>query len=53
MGRLRVKPVEYKYIENDRGMKEQFINGLNDDSMLVEIICELTAIKDTNTVTSD
>ena len=37
----------------DRYIKEQFINGLNDDGMIVEIIKELTSINDTRPVTSE
>ena len=32
---------------------KQFIHGLNDNNILVEIICKLTAIKDTSAVTSE
>ena len=52
MGRLRIAAAEYNYREIDRQLREQFIHGLNDDNMLIEIICELTAIKDTTVVTS-
>ena len=38
IGRLRTAVAECKYKEVDRQLKEQFIHGLNDDEMLVEII---------------
>ena len=41
-----------KYKETDTHLKEQFINGLNDDFINREIIKELTAINYTNSVTS-
>ena len=37
----------------NRWLKEHFIHGLKDDSMLLELICKLTAITDTSAVTSD
>ena len=30
MSRLRMNATEYKYIENERKSKEQFISGIND-----------------------
>ena len=42
MGRLRTAVVECKYKEGNRQLKEQFIHGLNDDEMLVEVIRKLT-----------
>ena len=44
---------ECKCKGTDRYLKEQFINGMNDDVMIKEIIRELTAINDTNSVTSN
>ena len=38
MGRLHVMAVECNYREVDRQLKEQFIHGLNNKSMLEEII---------------
>ena len=52
MGRLRTMAAECKYKELDRCLKEQFVNGLNDDVMMVEIIFELTSMLDTSSVTS-
>ena len=37
MGRLRTAVVKCNYKEIDRQLKEQFIHGLNDEEMLVEI----------------
>ena len=45
MGYLRIKPNECKYKENNRRVKEQFMNGINDGDMMTEIIGELTVIK--------
>ena len=42
MGRLRLATVECNYKEIDRQLKEQFIHGINDNDILVEIIRELT-----------
>ena len=50
-GRFRISAAEYNYKEIDRQVKEQFIHGLNDSNMLIEIIHELIAIKDTRIVT--
>ena len=44
---------ECKYKELDRHLKEQFINGLNDDGMDMEIISEHTSVVDTMSVTSE
>ena len=35
MGRLKMKAMEYKYIENDRQV--QSISGVNDETMTIEI----------------
>ena len=45
MGHLRIKANECKYKERDRRLKEQFINGINDDDMMTEIISELSVFK--------
>ena len=37
--------------ELDRCLKEQLINGFNDDGMMVETIWELTSKVDTSSVT--
>ena len=41
MGRLRIKATEYKYKENDRRLKQQFTNGINNEVIIAEIIKEL------------
>ena len=42
MDRLRILATECNYHDIDRYLKEQFIHNLNDNSMMVEIISELT-----------
>ena len=44
---------ECNYKEIDRQLKEQFIHGLNNNKMLIEIICKFIAIKDKNVVASE
>ena len=39
--------------EKGRWLKEQFLHGMSDEEMMIEIIRELTAIKQTNKVTSE
>ena len=50
---LRMKTNEGKYKEKDRRINEQFINGINDDEMMTEIILELPAVKKTSEITSE
>ena len=38
MGHLRIKANECCYKEKDRKLKEQFINGMNDDDMMTKVI---------------
>ena len=38
MGRFRIKAAEFRNKETDRHLKEQLINRINDDTMIVEII---------------
>ena len=52
MGRLWVAVVECNYQEINRQLKEQFIHGLNDKSMLEEIIKELTTARNDDRITS-
>ena len=52
MGRLHVKVMDCEYKEYDRRLKEQFINCLDDENQVEEIITYLTAYKDTNDVSS-
>ena len=42
---LWIKANECRYREKDRRLKEQSINGTNNDSMMTEIVRELTAVK--------
>ena len=53
MGRLRVKAAECKYKEKYMHLKQQFINEINDNILITEIIKEIWAIKDTNTISSE
>ena len=53
MGRLRVKEIKYKCKEIDRRLKEQFINGINDQTMTSEIRRELMVIKVMSDVTNE
>ena len=53
MGRLRLAPLESKYREVDRQLKEQFLHRLNDYDMLAEIIRELTKAKESADTTSE
>ena len=41
-----------KYKEHDRRLKEQFLNGLNDEDIMAKNI-ELTALKDTSRVSCE
>ena len=52
MGRLSVAAVECNYQEVDRHLKEQFIQGLNEKSLLEEIIKELTTARNDDHITS-
>ena len=53
MGKLRTVAVECKYKEVDRHLKEQFVHGLSDDEMLVEVIGELTKCEENVTIPSE
>ena len=53
MGHFRIKTTDCKYQEDDRRFKEQFINGMNDKTVISEIIKEFVAIKNTIEVTSE
>ena len=52
MGRLWVK-VNSKYKENDRRLKEQFINVMNVKTITAKIITELMVLKLTSEVSSE
>ena len=53
MRRLRIAVEECNDKEIYRQLKEQLIHGLNDDNMLINIIHELSTIKDPNVVTRE
>ena len=53
MGRLKIAVVKCNYKEINRQLKEQFIHGLNDEEMLVEIIRELTKCEENITMHSE
>ena len=53
MGRLKIKVAECYYKENVMCLKEQFINGSNDDIMASELIKELMAVMNTSDITGD
>ena len=53
MGRLHVAVAECNYKEIDQQLKEQFIHGLNDKTMLEEFIRELTARNNDEQTTSE
>ena len=52
MGRLWVAAVECNYQDVNRQLKKQFIHGLNDTSMLEEIIKKLTTAKKDDHISS-
>ena len=52
LGRLQLKATEFKYEKIDKKLKEQFINGIKNQTVTAEIIRELTAWKDMSEVTS-
>ena len=45
MGHLRIKSNKCGYKEEDRMLKEQLINDIKNDDMMIELIRELTTIK--------
>ena len=52
IGRYMIAVVEWNHQEIDRQLKKHFTHHLADSLMLIEILYELTAIKDTSVVTS-
>ena len=48
-----IKANECSFKEKDRSLKEQFINDINDDYMIKEIIGDLTTIRMTTEITSE
>ena len=53
MGKLRIAATECKYKEINRQLKEQFIHGLNDSDMSIEIIKKLVKLEENDNVTSE
>ena len=53
MDHQRLKANECGYKEKEKSLKVHFINGISDDEMMIEIIRELTVIKETNKVMSE
>ena len=53
MGRLKIVTAEGSYTEMDRQLKEQFMHGLNNDDMMMEIIKELTKTEETVNMTTE
>ena len=53
MGRFRIATADCNYKEIDTQLKEQFIHGLNDNDMIMEIIEELTKTEIYENVTSE
>ena len=53
MDHLRIKANECNYKECVRQLKEQFINGINDEIMTAEIMKELTTIGKISDITSE
>ena len=45
MGYLKIKADKCGYIDKYRRLKEQFINGINDNNIMNEIIIELMTLK--------
>ena len=45
--------MECRYQECDMRLKEQFINGLNNETIEAKIIKELTTLKDTSKVSNE
>ena len=50
---LHKKANECGYKKNDRGLKEQFRNGMNDDDMIAEIVEELNTTKNMTEIASE
>ena len=52
MGRLWINAIVCKYQEYNSRLKEQFINGLNNENIKAKIFKELTALKDASKLSS-
>ena len=53
MDHLRMKVKKCGYKEKDRRLKDQFINGINNDYIMTECYRELTVVKKTSEITTD
>ena len=53
MGLPRIKANDCEKKEKDWRLKEQFINGINNDNIITDIIQELTAVKKTSEITNE
>ena len=53
MGKLCMKAVNFEYNEYYMRLIEQFINGLDAEVIIEEVIRELTILKDTSEVSSN
>ena len=53
MGRLHIKAAECNYKEHDGHLKDQFINGINDEEIMQEIIKELMAKRNMSEIDSE
>ena len=51
MDHFRMNANKCEYKDKDRRLEEQFINGINDDDMMTEIIWEWTTVKKTCEIT--
>ena len=52
MDRLRTKAADCDYSDYDRGLTEQFIDGLDNEGMISEILREVSAQEDIDDTTS-
>ena len=53
MGRLCINAIGCCYKEYYRRFKEQFINGIDNENIITEIINELTTLKETTEASSE
>ena len=53
MWRLRIKAVQWNYKQNDRCLKEQFINGIKSDAVTCENCKEFTVVKNASEIIGD
>ena len=53
MGRLRISAEECNYKEVDGQKKNQFIHGVNDNDMIIDVIKRLTKLEDNSNMESE